>query len=206
MLALKNRTVRIPDEFRGVTLNIWQKTLLRLGKPIFVTLEPGVICIVFIEGGILKYKCSYSSINAARKSWRLRVKKRRGASPVPVSQNSGISSAAKGVNIPAEDDGDGDGDQGDGNDGYPPRGDSKRRGSAGPALTPYPSKKKKPPKPEKKDKKKDEPGPAAEPWFPPSEPECEPDSIDLDESPNKGPEYEPDNTPETPPARPKGPK
>ncbi|WP_017802807.1 hypothetical protein [Winslowiella toletana] len=107
-MALNNSTTHIPDKFRGVTLSIWQKILLWLGRPIFVTLKPGEVCIIFIEDGRLKSKCEYSSAVEARKVWKARAKKRRSPSLAPVSLKSDISSAGPAVNIPDDDKGDGD--------------------------------------------------------------------------------------------------
>lgn len=202
---MKKRTVHIPDEFRGVKLSIWQKILLRLGKPIFVTVEPGVICIVFIEDGRFKYKCSYPSVDEARKVWKKRA---------------ALASVA-----PDEDDGDGDSDDdggsgsgggggsgggsgggnGGGNGGGGGSGGVPGGGSPRPTLTPSPNlrPKPKPSEEEKKKKKKEEPEPAPEPLVQPEEPGDDPFIDEPDEIvplPTETPEPVPD-LPVTRPSR-----
>lgn len=187
-MELKNGTVLIPNEFRGVTLSIWQKILLWLGRPIFVTLKSGKVCIVFIEDDRLKYKCGYRSVEGARKAWKERA--------APESDSIDED----------EDDGDGDGGGGGGSgggSGGDVPGVGVPRPTPTPRPTPYPGPKPNPPEEEKKKKKKEEPEPAPEPPVEPEEPGDDPFIDEPDEiipRPTETPELVPD-VPVTRPSR-----
>lgn len=193
-LELKNGTVLIPNEFRGVTLSIWQKILLWLGRPIFVTLKSGKVCIVFIEDDRLKFKCGNRSVDDARKAWKER------AAPESDSIDEDED----------EDDGGGGGSGGgSGGGGGGNSGDVPSVGVPRPILTPRPSPnprpkpKPNPPEEEKKKKKKEEPEPAPVPSVEPEEPGDDPFIDEPDEIvplPTETPEPVPD-VPVTRPSR-----
>ncbi|WP_128085367.1 hypothetical protein [Pantoea deleyi] len=146
-MELKNGTVLIPNEFQDVTLSIWQKILLWLGRPIFVTLKSGKVCIVFIEDDRLKYKCGFRSVEGARKAWKERA-------------------APESDSIDEDEDEDEDEDDGDGGGGGGSGGRSGGRSGGDvpgvgvprptptPRPTPYPGPKPNPPEEEKKKKEK----------------------------------------------------